>query len=354
MKQLRFAAIGCGEMGHLHVQNANHVPGVKVVAFGDVRQEAGEKFLQRYGGEYATTDMDRIFADKSIDAVLIQTGEKHHPALGIAAAKADKHIFMEKPIAVTVEEALQLEKEVRRSKVKYIIGLCNRLAPAVKKAKEILPNPYITIAQTAHSVAGQACHNLDLIVHLFHEAPLQSVYASGGHYYGIDPHIPCDSFCAVLKFADGSQATYVQHGQAVISAMTKYSMQLFGRDRGVFLAKRYKECQVSTSLKEPDFVYGFTGPDFSPCWSAPLDQHFKDVRGPHGYMGHYDEIAELAKAIRNDTEPPMTVEHGRHVLQVEKAIFESLTTNTVVDYAKFVDRWGCKPLSAGPGLGKRD
>jgi len=345
MKTLRFAAIGCGGMGSLHVQNANHVPGVKVVAYADVRQEAADKFLKDYGGDYASTDTDRIIGDKSIDAVLIQTGEKYHPALGIAAAKAGKHIFMEKPIAVTVEEALQLEKEVRKNKVKYIIGLCNRLAPAVKKAKEILPNPWITIAQTAHLVSGQACHNLDLIVHLFHEAPLKSVYASGGHHYGLDLHIPCDSFCAVLKFADGSQATYIQHGNAVNASMTKYSMQLFGKDRCVFLAKRYKECQLSTNLQAPDFTYAFGGPDFSPTGTLPPEQHFKDARGPHGYMGHYDELAELASAIRNDTEPPMTVEHGRHVLQVEKAIFESLTTNTLVDYAKFVDRWGCKPLS---------
>ena len=50
-------------------------------------------------------------------------------------------MFMEKPIALTVEEALELEKEVRKANVKYIIGLCYRVAPAVKKAKEMLPDP---------------------------------------------------------------------------------------------------------------------------------------------------------------------------------------------------------------------
>ena len=40
----------------------------------------------------------------------------------------------------------------------------------------------------------------------------------------------------------------------------------------------------------------------------------KHVPGPHGYMGHYDELVALCEAIRNNTEPPMTVEEGRHVL----------------------------------------
>lgn len=341
MKKLRFAAIGCGGMGGLHVLNARYVPGMAVVAYADVRREAADKFLKDFGGEYSTADVDQIISDKSIDGILLQTGERHHPSIGTAAARAGKHIFMEKPIAVTVEEAIAFEKEVRRSKVKYIIGLCNRLAPAVKKAKELLPKPWITIGQCSDTVSGQACHNLDLIVHLFHQSPLKSVYASGGQYYGLDAHLPGDSYAAILKFEDGSQATYVQHGKAYNALMTKYSMQLLGKDRSVFLSKRFKECHLSTTLAAPDFSYAFQGADF--CALNP-EQHHRDVRGPHGYMGHYDELVALCDAIRNDTEPPMTVEHGRHILQVEKAIFESLVTNTVVDYRRYLQQWDCTPM----------
>jgi predicted dehydrogenase len=333
-------------MGTLHVLNSRYVPGMAVVAYADVVKEKAERFLHEYGGEYATDDPARIFSDATIDAVLIQTGERHHPALGIAAARASKHIFMEKPIAVTVEEALELEREVRRAKVRYLIGLCNRLAPAVKRAKELLPNPWITFGQCTDTVSGQACHNLDLIVHKFHDAPLVSVYASGGHYYDLDLHLPADSFVATLRFADGSQACYIQHGKAYNALMAKYSFQLFGKDRSVFLSRRFKECHLSTSLAGPDLSTVFMGPDFSP---TDPKAHFKDVRGPHGYMGHYDELVALCEAIRGGTEPPMTVEHGRHVLQVEKAIFESLTTGQVVDYAAFLARWGTsQPVIATP------
>jgi hypothetical protein len=67
-------------------------------------------------------------------------------------------------------------------------------------------------------------------------------------------------------------------------------------------------------------------------------------------MGHYEELVALCDAIRNDTEPPMTVEDGRHVLQVEKAIFESLTTGQVLDYAQFLSRWGSTQPRHRPDL----
>ena len=78
---------------------------------------------------------------------------------------------MEKPIAVTVEEALKLEEEIHKAGVKYLIGLCNRLAPGVKRAKELLPHPWITFGQCTDTVSGQACHNLDLIVCLLYTSP---------------------------------------------------------------------------------------------------------------------------------------------------------------------------------------
>lgn len=337
MEKLRFGVVGCGGMGTLHVLNSKYIPGMEVVAYADIVKEKAEKFISDFGGEYTTEDPGKLFADKSLDGVLIQTGEQAHPALGIAAAKAGKHIFMEKPIAIEVEDALELERTVRESKIKYIIGLCFRLSPGAKRAKELLPNPWITYGQCNDLVSGQACHNLDLIVHKFHDAPIQTVYATGGHYYGMDEHLPADSFIATLRFADGSQASYIQHGTAYNASMSKFSFQLFGKDRCVYLSKRFKECHMSTNLTSDDMAFIFAGPDSTPF---NPEAHFKDTRGPHGYMGHFDELVALCDAIRNDTDPPMTVEQGRHVLQVEKAIFESIETNQVVDYPKFLARWG--------------
>ncbi len=327
-------------MGAGHGLNVKYIPGMDLVAYADIEKEKADHFCKNLEGEYATDDPDRIIEDDSLDGVLLVTGEKHHPRLGIAAARAGKHIFMEKPVAVTMEEAMELREVLRESPIKYQNGLCNRLAPMVQKAKELLPNPWITFGQCTDLVSGQACHNLDLICHLYHQSPLETVYATGGHYYGFDEHLPADSFTATLKFADGSQATYIQHGKAYNNSLRKYSFQFFGKDRCVFLANRFMRCIVSSGLGGDDMEYAFVGREGALKNVEDTEGHEKDPQGPHGYMGHYEELVELRDAIRNDTTPTMTIDHGVNVLAVEKAIFESITTGQIIAYPQFIEKWG--------------
>jgi len=333
MTSLRFGCIGCGGMGRLHVRNSKFVPGMEVVAFADVKKERADEFLKAFGGEYATDEGQRIIDDTSLQGVLIQTGQKHHPALGIAAARAGKHIFMEKPIAVTYAEAQRLVQAVRSSGVKYIIGLCNRLAPLAQRAKRLCPRPRLSYCQCTDLISAQACHNLDLAVHLFHEAPVRTVFASGGNYYNADPQYPdVDCFSAVISFADGSVHTYIQHGIARNPVLSKYHFQLFGeKGECVYLAERFKKLYYIPHGKLAHTM-AYEGPDFSP----PEVQPEEDVRGPYGYMGHYEELAELCQAIRAGTEPPMTVEHGAFVLALEQAILESVRTGKVIEMESFV------------------
>lgn len=327
-------------MGAGHALNVKYIPGMEVVAYADIAREKAEHFHKNLDGEYATDDPERIISDESLDGVLLVTGEQHHPRLGIAAARAGKHIFMEKPVAVTMEEAMELRQILRETPVKYQNGLCNRLAPMVQKAKKLLPNAWITFGQCTDTVSAQACHNLDLICHLFHQEPLETVYAAGGQYYGYDKHLPADSFTSTLKFADGSQATYIQHGAAYNNSLRKYSFQFFGKDKCVFLANRFMRCILSSGLGGNDMEYTFQGPEGGIKDVENVEAHEKDPQGPHGYMGHYEELVELRDAIWNDSAPTMTIDHGVNVLAVEKAIFESITTGRVVDYPKFIKQWG--------------
>ncbi len=76
---------------------------------------------------------------------------------------------MEKPIAVSVEEAFTLERAVRKAGVKYLIGLCNRLTPGGAAGQAVVAVAVVELwAVCGLSISAQACHNLDLIVHLFY------------------------------------------------------------------------------------------------------------------------------------------------------------------------------------------
>ena len=327
VRELKFGVIGCGSMARdVHCPNMTAIEGARTVAYCDVVEERAQALLKQYGGDYATTDSARIFADKSVDGVLIQIGPNLHPQMVQAAVRAGKHVFVEKPLAHTLSDAIATVRVVEAAGVKFQFGTCNRLAPMVRRAKQMCPNPLYTYCQCCDTVTHQAVHNLDLAINLFHDAPLRTVYASGKQHWGLDPHLPTDSFSAVLTFADGSVHTYIQHGNSFNAMLLKYHYQLFGHDCCVYLAKRFKECHLMRSRDKVEFTWGFDGPDF--------------YRGPHGYMGHFDEINELAGCIRNGGECTMTVRHAALVLAAEKAILRSIETGAAADFRTFLDEQG--------------
>lgn len=311
----------------MNIMNAS-AAGIEIAAYADICIERAESFLAKYGGRYATADWTTLISDRDLDGVLIQTGERMHPEIVIAAAKAGKNIFVEKPIARNVEDAIAAEHAVLEAGVCCSVGFAFRMAPAVERAARMLPNPWITVAQCSDAISEQAPHILDLILHVLHKARLVAVYAVGGRAYDLDPHLPVDSFVATMSFDDGSQASYVQHGKAYNALMGKFSCQMFGRDRCVYLANRFKECHLSTSLESPDFSTVFQGPDY---WSSEPWAAFKDVRGPNGYTGHFRVWEDLADAICNDRPAEISISQARYVLQVEHAIFESIATGQTVD-----------------------
>jgi predicted dehydrogenase len=337
---LRFGVIGCGGMAtQVHCPNMAAIEGASTMAYCDIDESKACSLLERFGGEYATTDARQILADESIHGVLIQVGPAMHPGLVQASARAGKHIFVEKPIAIELRDALDTVRAVEAAGVKFIHGTCNRLAPMVRLAERMCPHPHYSYCQCSDTVTGQACHNIDLAVNLFHKAPLMRVYASGGQFWNLDPHLPADSFSAVLSFGDGSTHTYIQHGKAYNPMLKKYHYQLFGQDRCIYLAKRFKECHLMTSRDGVENSWVFDGADFD--------------RGPFGYMGHYEELKELVDCIRFGGNSTMTVRDAAYILSVEKAILHSIETRQVIDFSQFLADNDASILQEGRGSATR-
>jgi len=322
-KELRLGVIGCGGMAtQVHCPNVTAIAGARTVAYCDVAAEKAQALLDKFGGEYVTTDAARIFDDKSIDGVLIQVGPKWHARFAQMAAMAGKHVFVEKPIAVELADALDVVRAVEASGVKFLYGTNNRLAPLVLKAKAMCPQPLYSFSQCSESITHHACHFIDLAVNLFHEAPLERVYASGGQFWNLDPHLPADSFCAVLTFADRSTHTCIYHGASFNPLLSKYHYQLFGRECCVYLARRFKECHLMKDRNQVAQSWVFHGDD--------LD------RGPFGYMGHYQELKHWVDCIRTGASCTMTARNAAYVLAIEKAILHSIQTGRAVNVAAFL------------------
>lgn len=325
-RKLRLGFIGCGNMASRHAENVASIDGVELAAFCSKGGDRAEQLRAEYGQGYATTDAEKVFTDKTIDAIFIVTGGIEQSAAGpyyenalmhseysISAAGNGKHIFLEKPISTSLEEADRIVIAVKSSGIKFQLGFCFEYSPTVEKARQFMPNPAYSICQCAGGLTAQACHNIDLIVHKFHQSQLISVFASGGKFIDTDKQLPIDSFSAIFKFEDGSTSSYVQHG-TMNPGLSKFQFQLFNRDGCVFLGDRFRDV----------FWY-------------PADGKLEAAdRNELSYMGHRQVAEDWIDCIRTDRTPVNTAKRGRFVLAVEKAIIESAMTGKVIRMNDFM------------------
>ena len=131
------AVIGVGRLGLVHANNlVHHIPDVKVKSIVASRMESAEKTARSLGVSKWTNNVQEIFEDEDIDAVIIVTPTNTHANLIIQAAKHRKHIFVDKPITETVEEADEVIQVLDTYKVHCQVGFMRRFDPAYLAAKK--------------------------------------------------------------------------------------------------------------------------------------------------------------------------------------------------------------------------
>jgi predicted dehydrogenase len=132
--QVRVGLIGAGLIGQTHSMMLRFVAdcteqSVRVASVADLSHAAAEKLAARWQGANAFESAEEIIADPSIDAVWICTPTAMHRQVCIAAARAGKHIFCEKPLAMTAAEAAEMAAAIKSSGVMSQVGLVLRFSP---------------------------------------------------------------------------------------------------------------------------------------------------------------------------------------------------------------------------------
>lgn len=129
--------IGVGRAGMVHARNFRwHVPYAKLVALVDTDEERARAAANELGlGNHFYTDLEQALRAVSFDAVVITTPTFTHARLALQAAEAGKHIFCEKPMALTLEECDQMIEAAQRAHVILQIGFMRRFDPPFVEAK---------------------------------------------------------------------------------------------------------------------------------------------------------------------------------------------------------------------------
>lgn len=210
---------------------------------------SARRLAERGGIERATAEVDDVFDDPDVDVVVIATPHETHASFTVRALQGGKHVFCEKPLALSFEELEQVEAAWRESPGQLAVGFNRRHAPAMAEARDALgegPGPLVMSYRVnagalpaAHwyrdrrqggRLLGEVCHFVDTCDALVGGAPEQ-VFAVGS---GRGEALLDDDLSLVLRYADGSSATiaYASHGHP---ALGKERLEVLGRGHAVII-----------------------------------------------------------------------------------------------------------------------
>ena len=339
-----FGIIGCGMIAEYHTRAIGEIPGARVVAAWSRSPANGRKIADLAGGDVAITDdLDALLARPDIDVVCICTPSGAHLDPAVRAARAGKHVIVEKPLEITVPRCDEIIAACESAGVRLCAIFPSRFSPAnvaLKRAiddgrfgKLTLGDTYVKWWRTQDyydsggwrgtwdldgggALMNQAIHNVDLIQWLMGEVEsVQAMTATLAHER-IEVE---DVAVAVLRFKSGALG--------VIEATTAAHPGLLKRTE--------IHGSAGSARVEQDDVTLWTFRDERPEDAAILTPQGQTTGGAGdpraiSHAGHRDQIADFLRAI--DTGQPAQVDgrEGRKAVEIIRAIYRSARTGGIV------------------------
>ena len=209
---LKIVVIGCGNWGKNHIRVLHELGALYAVCDADVWSAAA--FSEQYGVPKYT--LEKIIRDPKIHGVVIATPAASHQEIAIACLQAGKHVFVEKPLALTVAEAKRIHDQAKLSNRILMVGHLLHYHAAFKKLKELHKEGVLGQLQYIYSNRlnlgkfrteeniwwSFAPHDVSMILGLVGEMP-NTVMAMGAKYL---MHTVSDVTCTHMTFPKGEQA----------------------------------------------------------------------------------------------------------------------------------------------------
>lgn len=221
---LNVAIIGSGRMGQIYANHISRNPDCQLSYVVSRTQASAERLAQQYEGVQATTDVDVMLSDASVGAVIIVSSTPTHVDYIIAAAKAGKAIFCEKPIDLDIERVQACLAVLEQHPVPFMLGFNRRFDPEIDllqqriqngeigqpsllllTSRDPAPPPIDYVKSSGGYFLDSTIHDIDLACWLMGEAP-EEVVAFGSNL--VDPAIGAvgdvDTTMTMLKFPSGA------------------------------------------------------------------------------------------------------------------------------------------------------
>ncbi len=341
MDKLRFALVGAGNIGGIYVHAFEHIADGEITVVCDAVSQAAMSLARRCGAE-SETDFSTAVVRSDVDAVIVATPSGTHAEIAIAAAKAGKHLLVEKPVDITLERVDAILDAVNAAHVTLGCVFPTRFTAGVQHAKEAVEGGRLgrlTFAdayvkwyrpQTYYdgswrgtwkldgggALMNQSIHFVDLLQYL--AGPVERIIgqtATLAHEMETE-----DTACALVSYQSGAMG--VIQGTTTSWPGDLARIELHG-DRGtiVLVEGEVAEWKLADSADGEEERMTNMGSDGGTGAADPL---------AIGYEKHRKQVVDFIEAINIGRKPAISGKEARKSVEIILAIYRSSQTGSPV------------------------
>ena len=346
MRKIKWGVIGCGG-----IADRKTIPGmmlannVELVSVMDANLEVAKAVKEKYNAQYAFDNYEAILAQDEIEAVYIASPVFFHKEQAIAAAKAKKHILLEKPVALTVEDAEEIKKACIENGVKISIGFLMRFHGYHQRIKEIIAEGKIgeivsmrgqftcwypdiegawrqkKALSGGGALVDMGIHVIDLLHYLSGLKTKEVVAFNQTQTFGYEVD---DSSAVIMKMENGSTA-FVDSNFNIPDAASVAKLEIYGTKGSIVASGTLAQAEVGT--------VNILISDDSLAYDANQERNEivpLSLEGtPLGNM-YTKEVEQFGDAIINDTCVPVCIDSAIFDQKVVEAAYKSCEEKTFV------------------------
>jgi predicted dehydrogenase len=321
-ERIGIGMVGAGGFGQAVLLPALRAAGgIDPIAIASAGGTTARRMGEQYGFRLATSNADEVIAHADVDAVMVLTRHDLHAPLVAKALRAGKHVFTEKPLALSHEQLDEIVKAREGARGDVMVGFNRRFAPLVRAIGAHFAaraHPLVMLyrvnagflprehwvhdpVEGGGRILGEACHFVDLLQH-FAGAPPTRVFAeciAGGARYRGD-----DNVAITLRFADGSVGTVVYTALGD-DRVAKEHLEVYG-EGGVAVLEDFRSLELARGGRA------------------------RKERSANQDKGFAEEMRRWLEAVRSGGPLPIPFEQSVASTRATLGVLESLRTGAPV------------------------
>lgn len=314
---LKVGVLGAGHLGKIHLKLLKQSNKYNLIGFYDPSEENAKKVEIEFGYKAFSTIQELI---ESVDVVDIVTPTLSHFDCAKQAIEKGKHVFIEKPITKTLEEAEIIIQLIKKHQVKGQVGHVERFNPAFTAVKESIENPMFIEAHRLAEfnprgtdvpvVLDLMIHDIDIVLSVVNSS-VKNVSASGVSILSETPDIAN----ARIEFENGCVANLTA---SRISLKNMRKTRFFQRDAYIAVDFFEKATEV-VKMKDAPEVPGDYDMILQNAEGVKKQLYFENPK-IEANNAILDELETFADAIENNSTPIVTIEQGTEALRIAHMI----------------------------------